>query len=205
VEDNNTRAFAELPEARRAAAFLKKLRKKAHNGASWFSIFLATLTGYIPIHLARLVLYRRLFMVDMPSNSVIYWRCRFFNPSGVHIGHHSIVGNDAFLDGRMGLFIGHNVNIAAEVRIYTMEHDPTSPEFALCGESVRIDDWVYIGPRVTVLPGVRIGTGAVVAAGAVVTQHVEPWTMVGGIPAKFIKPRPVVRYTLDTKQKVPFQ
>jgi maltose O-acetyltransferase len=104
----------------------------------------------------------------------------------------------------MGLFIGNNVNVAAEVRIYTMEHDITSPEFAMCGQSVYIDDWVFIGPRVTILPGVRVGEGAVVAAGAVVTHSVEPWTMVGGVPARFIKKRPVTKYTLDT-DKVPFQ
>ena len=48
---------------------------------------------------------------------------------------------------------------------------------------------------------VTIGEGAVVACGAVVTKDVEPWTMVGGIPAKFIKKRPQVRYTQNTRKK----
>jgi len=117
----------------------------------------------------------------------------------VHIGHHSIIGGDSYFDGRKGVFIGSNVNIAAEVRIFTLEHDITSPNFGVKGGAVYIDDWVYIGPRVTILPSVRIGAGAVVAAGAVVTKDVEPWTMVGGVPAKFIKKRPIVRYTLDVK------
>jgi len=173
----------------------------------FFSVnhFAAALTGYIPIHTIRLLLYKFLFGVDVPLDSIIYWRCRFFEPAGVHIGHNSIIGNDAFLDGRKGLFLGSNVNIAAEVRIYTLEHDITSADFGSKGASVYIDDWVYIGPRVTILPGVRIGAGAVVAAGAVVTKDVEPWTMVGGVPAKFIKKRPIVRYTLDTKHKMRFQ
>jgi acetyltransferase-like isoleucine patch superfamily enzyme len=123
----------------------------------------------------------------------------------VHIGEHSIVGNDAFLDGRHGLYIGNNVNIAAHVLIYTRQHDPTSPTFAAVEGPVFIEDRVYIGPRVTILPGVRIGTGAVVAAGAVVTNDVDPWIMVGGVPAKFIKQRPVVNYVLDTSRKVLFQ
>lgn len=105
----------------------------------------------------------------------------------------------------MGLFFGDNVNVGADVRIYTMEHDMTSPDFAMSGEPVRIDDWVFIGSRVTILPGVTIGEGAVVAAGAVVTTDVEPWTLVGGIPARFIKQRPMVKYTLNTERKVPFQ
>jgi len=164
-----------------------------------FNLFAATITGYIPIHTLRLLLYKHLFRVDVPLDAIIYWRCRFFEPASVHIGHHSIIGNDAFLDGRKGLFVGTNVNIAAEVAIYTLEHDITSPDFGSKGAAVHIDDWAYIGPRVTILPGVRIGLGAVVAAGAVVAKDVEPWTVVGGIPAKFIKNRPIVQYTLDTK------
>ena len=121
------------------------------------------------------------------------------------MGQNSIIGNNAFLDGRTGLFIGKNVNIAGEVRIYTMEHDVTSPTFAAMGAQVHIKDWVYIGTRVTILPGVTIGEGAVVASGAVVTKDVKAWTLVGGVPAKFIKTRPVVKYILNTQQKTLFQ
>jgi maltose O-acetyltransferase len=163
------------------------------------------MTGYIPIHTIRSLLYRFVFNVDMQKNSVIYWRCRFFSPSGVHIGEHSIIGNDAFLDGRHGLYIGNNVSIAAHVLIYTREHNLSSPTFEGVAEPVSIGDRVYIGPRAIILPGVRIGTGAVVAAGAVVTKDVDPWTIVGGVPAKFIKQRPVVNYVLDTSHKVLFQ
>jgi len=193
--------LASVRKESRFAAFLRQIYYFLY----FFNIFAATITGYIPIHTIRLLLYKHLFRVDVPLNALIYWRCRFFEPAGVHIGHHSIIGNDAFLDGRKGLFVGSNVSIAAEVRIYTLEHDITSPDFGSKGAAVHIDDWVYIGPRVTILPGVRIGAGAVVAAGAVVTKDVEPWTMVGGVPAKFIKKRPIVQYTLDTKFKYLFQ
>jgi acetyltransferase-like isoleucine patch superfamily enzyme len=161
--------------------------------------FAATLTGYIPIHTVRLLLYKHLFRVDVPLDAIIDSRCRYNEPAGVHIGHHSIIGRNAYLDGRRGLFVGSNANISDEVRIWTLEHDIASPDFGIKGGAVHIDNWVYIGPRVTILPGVRIGEGAVVAAGAVVTKDVEPWTMVGGVPARYIKKRPVVQYTLDTK------
>ena len=95
--------------------------------------------------------------------------------------------------------------MAGEVRIYTMEHDIGSDTFAITGGKVTIEDYVYIGTRVTILPEVHIGEGAVIASGSVVTKDVEPWTMVGGVPAKPIKKRPVVRYTLNTKQKAYFQ
>lgn len=116
----------------------------------------------------------------------------------MHIGHHSIIGNDTFLDGREGIYIENNVNIAGYTLIFTQEHDTDSPTFATAGGPVSIEDWVYTGARVTILPNIKIGEGAVVAAGAVVTRDVEPWTVVGGVPARFIRRRPVVQYDLGS-------
>jgi len=170
----------------------------------WFKIFCANVSGKIPIHTIRHALLRS-FRIQFPKDSIIYCGCHFFHPGGIHIGHNSIVGNDGFLDGRYGIHIGNNVNIAGEVRIYSMEHEISSPDFIGIGAPVVIKDWVYIGTRVTILPGVTIGEGAVVASGAVVTKDVSSWTMVGGVPAKFIKTRPVVNYTLDTNNRAYFQ
>jgi maltose O-acetyltransferase len=175
-------------------------------------VYLSTLTGYIPSHTIRLFLYRRFFGISIGKHSSIHWRAEFNNPAGILIGHNTIIGNNAFLDGRykrastkgnklqsyfsqlMGkgsrpLAIGNNVSIAGEVRIYTMEHDIDSPTFAEIGAPVVIEDYVVIGSRVTILPGVTIGKGAVVASGAVVTKDIEPYAVVGGVPAKFIKTR----------------
>ncbi len=166
-----------------------------------FWVYLCTLTGYIPSHTIRLVLYRTIFGVKIDKDSSIHWRAEFNQPAGVEIGHNTIIGNDAFLDGRMKNFlayrkahgrpltIGNNVSIAGEVRIYTMEHDIDDPNFAEIGAPVVIDDYVVIGTRVTILPGVHIGKGAVVASGAVVTRDVGEYEVVGGVPAKFIKKR----------------
>lgn len=166
-----------------------------------FWVYCCTLTGYIPSHTIRLFLYRFLYRVKIGRDSSIHWRCEFNQPAGVEIGHNTIIGNDAFLDGRMKNFlsytkthgrplkIGNNVSIAGEVRIYTMEHDIDSPDFAETGAPVVIDDYVVIGTRVTILPGVHIGRGAVIASGAVVTGDVGEFDVVGGVPAKFIKTR----------------
>jgi acetyltransferase-like isoleucine patch superfamily enzyme len=176
-----------------------------HSVVYWFFHFLANMAGHINIHAVRHCLYRHLFGVKLPESSIIYCKCRFFDPWGVHLGNNSIVGDHAFLDGRMGLYIGNNVNIAGESRIYTLEHDIASATFASAGGPVVIKDWVYIGTRVTILPGVTLGEGVVVASGAVVTKDVPPWTMVGGVPARYIKTRPVVKYVLDTRNRAYFQ
>lgn len=166
-----------------------------------FWVYLCTLTGYIPSHTIRLFFYRTLFGVKIGYDSSIHWRCEFNQPAGVQIGHNTVIGNDAFLDGRMKNFItyrkehghplkiGNNVSIAGEVRIYTMEHDVDSPDFAEVGAPVVIDDYVVIGTRVTILPGVHIKKGAVVASGAVVAKDVGEFEVVGGVPAKFIRTR----------------
>jgi maltose O-acetyltransferase len=139
--------------------------------------------------------------IKFPKDSLVYWRCRYISPGGIHIGHHTIISNDAFLDGRRGIFIGDNVQIGAEVRIYTMRHDLAGPTFTETKSGpVHIKDWSYIANRVTILDSVTIGEGSVVASGAMLTKDVAPWTVVGGVPARFIKTRPVVKYTLDTSK-----
>ena len=182
-----------------------------------FWVYLCTLNGYVLSHTVRLFFYRTIYRVKVGKNSSIHWRAEFDNPAGVEIGYNTIIGNDAFLDGRAPvvsgekknylqrffgsgvrpLRIGNNVSIAGEARIYTMEHDIDSSDFAAIGAPVIIEDYVVIGSRVTILPGVTIGKGAVVASGAVVTKDVAPYAVVGGVPAKFIKERSKdLRYTL---------
>lgn len=169
-----------------------------------FRLWLATLTGYIPSHHVRLFLYRRIFGISIGQGSTIHWQCRFFVPEGISIGENTLVGNNAFLDGRCGLTIGNRVITASEVAIYTLQHDIDDPQFAHVGAPVIIKDYAYIGPRVIILPGVTIGQGAVVAAGAVVTTDVEPYTLVGGIPARFIRERSrQLQYVPDFR--MPFQ
>ena len=179
-----------------------------------FWVYCCTLTGFIPSHTIRLFLYGYLFRVKIGKDSSIHWLARFNNPSGVAIGHNTVIGNDAFLDGRhkrsggsylrdffipgrRPIQIGNNVSIAGEVRIFTMQHDIDSPDFAEVEGDVVIADYAVIGTRVTILPGVHIGRGAVVGSGAVVTQDVEQYSLVGGVPAKHIRYRSKdLRYSL---------
>ena len=121
--------------------------------------------------------------------ATIHMGVRFFEPNGIIVGEDTKVGFRSFLDGRAPLVIGKHVDIASEVMIYNSEHDLESEEFTARSEAVTIEDYVFIGPRAIILPGVTVGKGAVVAAGAVVTKDVEPFTMVGGIPAKAIGER----------------
>ncbi len=93
-----------------------------------------------------------------------------------------------------GVTIGNKVRIGPRVMITTTNHvfsdrdRPIMEQGVDCGE-VAIEDDVWIGANVTILPGVTIGKGAVVGAGAVVTKDVVPYTVVAGVPAKVIGER----------------
>ncbi len=123
------------------------------------------------------------------KGSVIHMWANFFNPNKIQIGDDSIIGDHCFLDGRDSLKIGNHVDIASQVLIYNSEHDVNDANFKAITAPVEIGDYAFIGPRVTVLPGVKIGKGAIVAAGAVVTKEVEAFKIVGGVPAKEIGER----------------
>ena len=82
--------------------------------------------------------------------------------------------------------------------IWTLEHDPDDDRHATKSGAVVIEDHVWIATRVTILPGIKIGRGAVVAAGSVVTKDVESMAIVAGVPAKKIAVRKnSLEYKLD--------
>ena len=109
------------------------------------------------------------------------------------IGDNSTVGFRSDIYGPVK--IGKDVMIGPEVAIYTHNHKQDEIDIPMIKQGytenkpVYIEDNVWIGRRVLIMPGVCIGTGSIVAAGAVVTKNVEPYSIVGGNPAKIIKYR----------------
>jgi maltose O-acetyltransferase len=143
---------------------------------------------HCPIYSIRKIVFN-IAGVRIGEGSKIHMGCKFFYPKGVKIGKDTVIGDRAFLDGRAVLRIGDHVDIASEVMFYNSEHDLESETFSATYGDVVIDDYVFIGPRAIILPGVRIGKGAVVGAGAVVTKDVGEKDIVGGVPAKVIGKR----------------
>ncbi len=146
------------------------------------------IVGHIPIHTIRKLCYK-FCGVNIPMDSNIYMGANFFNPSGITIGHNSLIGNNCFLDGRAPLTIGNHTSLASEVMIYNDEHNINSPDYENSFGPVTIGDYVFIGPRAIILPNIKIGDGAVVAAGAVVTKNIPDFEVWGGVPAKKISDR----------------
>ena len=153
-----------------------------------FEIYLLTLIGYVPSHFVRRFFYR-LAGIKIGKGSVIHMGAVFYDPANIRIGNDTIIGEQVILDGRSPITIGDHVDFATGVMVYNSQHDMNADDFHATSESVVIEDYVFIGPRVIVLPGVTIGKGAIVGAGAVVTKNIEPFMMVGGVPAKVIGER----------------
>lgn len=118
-----------------------------------------------------------------------YPSSRIWAPWNLELGSFVAIDEDVNLYSVDKITIGTKVAISREAFICTASHDITKPNRPLVTAPITICDGVWIGARAIVLPGVTIGEGAVVAAGAVVTKDVEPWSVVGGNPAKFIKRR----------------
>lgn len=147
-----------------------------------FLVFILHLFGHIPIHTVRHLAYSA-SGVRIGRGSTIHTGAIVYDPRGIEVGEDTIVGERSVLDGRDRLIIGNHVAISSEVMIYNSQHDVHDPSFKAITKPVRVDDYVFIGPRAIILPGITIGRGAVVAAGAIVTKDVEPFTIVAGVPA----------------------
>lgn len=171
------------------------------HGAKYLILFMI---GRIPSHRIRNLLYRTLGM-RIGRRAAIYGGAEVRHPRRIEIGEGSVIGHGAILDGRLGIRIGPNVNFSTGVWIWTVQHDLRDPMFGTRGGQVEIGRDAWLSCRVTVLPGVTIGEGAVVAAGAVVTEDVPAYAIVGGVPARKIGERPRgLRYDLGSSAPIPF-
>jgi acetyltransferase-like isoleucine patch superfamily enzyme len=154
-------------------------------------------TGYIPSHRIRKVVYR-LFGLKTGRYVRIHFGLELRAPRSCQIGEGTVVGYKVILDARGGLKIGRHVNFSSEAAIWTGQHNFRSSDFAYECAPVVIGDRAWIGFRSIILSGVTIGEGAVVAAGAIVTKDVPPYTLVAGIPAKKVADRPAhLNYELN--------
>jgi acetyltransferase-like isoleucine patch superfamily enzyme len=142
------------------------------------------LVGKLPLHSLRRA-YLQSYLGELGAATSVQTGCRFLNGRKVFLGQRNVINFDCLFDGRRySIRTGADVSIGPEATILTLAHDPQDPEFSDKGGDVIIGDRVWIAYRATILPGVKIGEGAVVAAGAVVVSNIEPFTIVGGVPAR---------------------
>jgi maltose O-acetyltransferase len=155
-----------------------------------------SVVAHVPSYTVRHWWYRRVLGMHVAKSASVlmgvYIHVRGRGHPGhpdISIGEHSVINQGCSLDGRGGLRIGQNVSVSPGVWILTAGHDPDAPDFRYVVAPTVIGDYVWLGARALILPGVSIGTGAVVAAGAVVSRDVPDYAVVGGVPAREIGQR----------------
>jgi maltose O-acetyltransferase len=128
------------------------------------------------------------------DNSTIDAGCKIYYPQGISIGNDVIITQDVMLDGRGTINIGDDSLIGFESLFITSTYNCAQKDVLIKDQgkfaaSIIIGKNVWIGTRATILPGVEIGDGSIIGANAVVTKNVMPYTIVGGVPAKYIRNR----------------
>jgi len=153
--------------------------------------------NHVPSYGLRHAWYRRVLGIEIGPGAAIHLGCYlwFYGPGqirrdGVRIGANSRVNRACTLDVREGLHIGDNVSISAESLILTAAGRVDGSRSREERKPVVIEDRAWIGVRAVIMPGVTVGRGAMVAAGAVVTRDVAPETTVFGNPARPVGDRP---------------
>lgn len=132
-------------------------------------------------------------IMPLDNNSKFETNIYISDAKNIKIGSYCRINENVFLQGKIS--IGNFVMIAPNVSIYTKTHiyDNTDVPMVKSGETetqqVSIGDDVWVGLNSTILPGISIGEGSIIAAHSLVNKDVEPYSIVGGVPAKLIKKR----------------
>lgn len=141
-----------------------------------------------PMRYARNLLLR-LFGAKLPIKALIYPTCEIWAPWNLVIGKYCCIGPHTQLYNKAPIILGDNTIVSQGAYLCTASHDITNPHHALITAPIKIESWAWVAADAFVGMGVTIGEGAVVGARACVFKDVQPWTVVGGNPAKVIKKR----------------
>jgi len=173
--------------------FSKERSRRARH-SSYFYYLSNSLLSMLPPFIRYPVL--KSILGNMGEKTVIESGVFFSGFKEVYIGQDVFVGREssfyAYLrsEGKASITIGDHVLIAPHVVATTLGHDYTDLRMPNACTSIVIEAHVWVGVGAIILPGVTLHEGSVVAAGAVVTQSVDPWKVVAGCPARVIKERP---------------
>ncbi len=125
---------------------------------------------------------------------------KLFSPKNITIGENVRIGARSILSGQGGITIGNNVSFGPEVIIWSANHNYMQPkelpyDSTYIKRPVIIEDNVWIGARCSIIPGIKIGEGAVIGLGTVVTKDIPKCAVAAGNPAKIIKYRDLETYS----------
>jgi putative colanic acid biosynthesis acetyltransferase WcaF len=157
--------------------------------ALWFFVGLPILrASWIPSSALRRALLRA-FGSRIGGGVVIKPGVRVKYPWLLEMGSHCWIGEDAWIDNLASVQLGDHVVLSQGAYLCTGNHDWNDPAFGLIVRPIRIHNYAWVGAKALVCPGIEIATGAIAAAGSVVTQNLDPYVIYAGNPAKPVKTR----------------
>jgi putative colanic acid biosynthesis acetyltransferase WcaF len=133
----------------------------------------------------------RLFGASVHNSSKIYSSVRIYMPWNLEMGEYACLAPEVDCYNAAMVKIGAHATVSQKAYLCAATHDITKSNHPLVLAPITIEDQAWVAADAFIGPGVTIGQGAVVGARAVVFKDVEPWTVVGGNPAQFIKKRNV--------------
>jgi acetyltransferase-like isoleucine patch superfamily enzyme len=156
---------------------------------------------YLPSNYIRIIALKYMYRMKIGTKSIIAPKVKIISPWKISIGDNSVVNSSVFLDGRGGLRIGNNVDIAWYSKLITLKHDYNDPEYRTIGQGILIRDNCCIAVSATILPGVEIAAGCVVGALSLVNKSLtDEYTIYAGSPCREISKRnSIISYTLSTR------
>jgi len=158
-----------------------------------YTHLLSKIPSYFVGNKLRLIVLMRL-LNKTSDNSTIDSGCKIYYPQGISLGNNVVITQDVMLDGRGTINIGDDSLVGFESLFITSTYNCAQKEVLIKDQGkfdapITIGKNVWIGTRAIILPGVEIGDGAIIGANTLVTKNVMPYTIVGGVPAQYIKDR----------------
>jgi putative colanic acid biosynthesis acetyltransferase WcaF len=139
----------------------------------------------------------RCFGAKVHKTSIIYSSAKIYAPWNLEVGKYVCIAGNVDCYNADKIKIGDNATISQKASLCTASHDITTSDHKWFSAPIIIEDQAWIAAESFIIAGITIGQGAVVGARAAVFKDVEPWTVVGGNPAKFIKKRTLTQINYD--------
>lgn len=155
----------------------------------WLFLFRPTPDRGLGVFVLWRIVLLRLFGAKIGRHCAVRSSAKIWQPWNLEMGDWVAISEDCDIYSADKIRIGDRSTISKGAFLCCASHDVTNPIMELTYAPITVGHDAWVASRAIVLPGVSVGDGAVVAAGAVVTKNVEAWTVVGGNPAKVIKKR----------------
>jgi maltose O-acetyltransferase len=166
---------------------IKKLSLKFSNHFRDFFVNGLVMSSVFPNKIRVIML--KLYGLRIGNNSRISPKC-FFGGNKLTIGNNVFVNYDCFFDNLSTITIDDNVSVGMRVLFCTSTHEVCKTEKRAgktYGKDISVGKGSWIGANVTILPGVKIGEGCIIASGSIVNSDCEPNSMYAGVPARKVK------------------